>query len=74
MKTKEQLLDLSSHLEAVCMIIYAVNDLAGDAYNGNCDESTKSMFREICYCLGISMTEIGSVQYKITDLIKTIEI
>ena len=73
MKTKEQLQDLNSHLEAVNMIIYAVNDLAGDASNGNCDEYAKSMFREISYCTGISLTEIGSVQYKISDLIKTIE-
>jgi hypothetical protein len=72
METKEQLQDLNSHLEAVNMIIYAVNDLAGDPPNTDCGEYTKSMFREICYCLGISMNEIGSIQNKISDLIKTL--
>lgn len=74
MITKEQLQDLNSHLEAVNMIIYAVNDLAGDPPNSDCGEYTKSMFKEICYCLGISITEIGSIQHKISALAKNAEI
>ena len=46
---------------AVNMIIYAVKDLAEDSINGDCDDYTKSTFREICYCTGISMNEIGDI-------------